>query len=273
MEGMNDSPAPTTADRLRQIGVTAAEIFCILGTLVGTGVLGTPVESSSGGALSADATRLAPAGPAFSIWSVVYLGLAAYTVWQWLPTQATSRRQRRTGWLAAASMVLNAAWLLVTQQDWIWASVAVIALLVVTLGVLVRRLTETSRDSAGIVERVVVDGTFGVYLGWVAVATCANVTAALVDSGVDPEPPVADIAAVLVVGVAAAIGVLLARRLGGRWAVALASAWGLAWIAVGRLADEPRSVATAVASILAVLVVLAATAWERRDPRAVGATS
>ena len=34
--------------------------------------------------------------------------------------------------------------------------------------------------ATGVPERVVVDGTFGLYLGWVAVATCANVTAALV---------------------------------------------------------------------------------------------
>ena len=61
---MTDTSSPTTSDRLRQVGVTAAEIVCVVGTLVGTGVLGTPVESSSGGALSADATRLAPAGPA-----------------------------------------------------------------------------------------------------------------------------------------------------------------------------------------------------------------
>ncbi|MFN8196052.1 MAG: tryptophan-rich sensory protein [Nocardioidaceae bacterium] len=251
----------TSADRARQVAVTLAELFCIVGTLVGTGVLGTRVAESSGGALAADATRLAPAGPAFSIWSVIYLGLAAYTVHQWLPGQAARPRQRATGWLAAASMVLNAVWLLVTQQDWIWASVVVIALLVVTLGVLVRRLTELAAD--GPRDRLVMDGTFGLYLGWVTVATCANVTAALVDSGVDPGPPVADVAAVLVVTAAAAIGVLLARRLGGRWAVAAAASWGLAWIAVGRLADEPRSVATAVAALLAVLVVVAATLRER----------
>ena len=254
---------PTTGDRTRQLGVTAAEVFCVIGTLVGVGVLGTRVEESSGGALAADATRLAPAGPAFSIWSVVYLGLAAYTVLQWLPAHATTRRQRSTGWLAAASMVLNALWLLVTQQGWIWVSVGVIATLGVTLGVLVQRLT--AEPATSVVDRVVVDGTFGLYLGWVAVATCANVTAALVDSGVDPAAPVADLAAVLVLAVAAGIGVLLARRLGGRWAVAGATAWGLVWIAVGRLADQPRSVATAVAALVAALVVVAATARARRS--------
>jgi len=137
---------------------------------VDVGVLGTRVEESSG-ALSAEATRIAPAGPAFSIWSVIYLGLLAYTVWQWLPSTPTCPRVRASGWLAAVSMVLNAAWLLVTQRGWIWASVVVILSLALTLGVLVRRLGAAS--AGGGVERVVVDGTFGLYLGWVAVATCA----------------------------------------------------------------------------------------------------
>ena len=252
---------PTPADRRRQVGVTAAEVFCVVGTLVGIGVLGTRVEESSGGALSAEATRIAPAGPAFSIWSVIYLGLLAYTVWQWLPTAATSRRTRATGWLAALSMVLNAAWLLVTQRGWIWVSVVVILGLALTLGLLVRRLgAEPARSG---LERVVVDGTFGLYLGWVAVATCANVTAALVSSGVDPGSAVSDVLAVVVLAVAAGLGVLLARTLGGRYAVALAMAWGLGWIAVGRVSGAPLSRAAAIAAVAAALVVLAAAAWRR----------
>lgn len=252
---------PTPADRRRQVGVTAAEVFCVVGTLVGVGVLGTRVEESSGGALSAEATRIAPAGPAFSIWSVIYLGLLAYTVWQWLPSAATSRRTRSTGWLAAVSMVLNAAWLLVTQRGWIWVSVGVILALALTLGLLVRRLG--AAPARGWLERVVVDGTFGLYLGWVAVATCANVTAALVSSGVDPGSSVSDGLAVVVLAVAAGLGVLLARTLDGRYAVALAMAWGLGWIAVGRLSGSPLSRAAAVAAVAAALVVLAAAVWRR----------
>ncbi|GAA4399733.1 tryptophan-rich sensory protein [Fodinibacter luteus] len=244
------------SDRLRQVGVTLAELLCVVGTLVGVGVIGTRVEESSGGALAADATLLAPAGPAFTIWTPIYLGLAAYTVWQWLPEQATDRRHRAIGWLVAASMVLNAAWLLVTQQGWIWVSVLVMAGLVATLGVLVRRLEEV--PSYGHVETVVVDGTFGLYLGWVAVAACANVTAAFVSSGVDPGGYAAQLVAVAVVAVAAGVGVLLARRLGGRWAVAGAMAWGLGWIAWGRVTDEPRSLLVGVAAVAAAVVVLGA---------------
>jgi len=256
------SPAPTSADRARQAGVTVSEVVCVLGTLVGVGVIGgTGVPESSGGALAANATLLAPAGPAFSIWSVVYAGLAAYTVWQWLPGQATDLRYRQTGWLAAASMLLNALWLLVTRQGWIWASVVVIAALLVVLGLLVRRLTE--HPSFGVVETAVLDGTFGLYLGWVCVATCANVAAALVSSGVDPGPPASEVGAVAVLALVAGLGVLLARRLDGRYAVALGIAWGLFWIAVGRATDEPRSAVTAWAAVVAGTVVVVATARQR----------
>ncbi len=253
--------APTARDRARQVGVTAAEIFCIVGTLVGVGVLGTRVAESSGGALAADATLLAPAGPAFSIWSVIYAGLAAYTVWQWLPRVAASPRARATGWLAALSMVLNAAWLLVTQQGWIWLSVGVIVALAATLAFLVARLTRL--PASGIVERVLVDGTFGLYLGWVTAASFANVAAALDSSGVDVGP----VGAVAGLALAATAGVVLAARLGARWPVAAALVWALAWIVVGRTSDSPESAATAVAAGIAAVVVLAATARLR-----VGAT-
>lgn len=252
------SPHPelTTADQVRRVAVIAAEVFCVVGTLFGIGVIGTRVEESSGGALAATATLVAPAGPAFSIWTPIYVGLLAYAVWQALPVNAVRARVRSTGWLAAASMVLNAAWLLVTQQGWIWASVVVIVALALTLGTLVERLTHEPATTTW--DRVLLDGTFGLYLGWVAVATCANITAALVDSGVDLGATANQVAAVAVLAVAAGLGVLFARRLGGRWAVAAAMAWGLAWIAVGRLGDEPRSVATGIAGIVAALVVLAA---------------
>jgi hypothetical protein len=246
--------------------VTLSEVACVLGTLVGIGIFGTRVEESSGGSLAADATLLAPAGPAFSIWSVIYLGLAAYTVWQWLPSRATDPRARATGWLAAASMLLNAGWLLVTQQGWIWASVVVIVALVLVLGVLVQRLADLP-DRGGPAEWLVVDGTFGLYLGWVSVATAANVAAALVASGVPQEGRGAEWIGVAVVLVLAAVVAAVQGRVGGRWAVAAAAAWGLSWIAVGRATDEPRSVLLAVAAAAAAVLVVVATAALRRRGR------
>ncbi len=262
---------PTTTDRVRQIVVTLSAAFMIVGTLFGIGVIGTRVEESSGGSLSATATLVAPAVRAFSIWSVIYAGLIAYVVWQWLPANAASGRARSIGWLAAASMVLNAVWLLVTQVGWLWVSVLVIAALVVVLGLLVQRLqTIPGRSDPGWGEQLVVDGTFGLYLGWVSVATVANITATLVASGVDPGGLVSELLAAAVLAVAAAIGVLLAARLGGRIAVAAAMAWGLAWIAVGRLTDQPYSPLTGAVAAAAAVVVLGAAVVRRARPRQIG---
>lgn len=249
-------------DRLRQIWVTASEALCIYGTLLGVGVFGRRVEESSGGNLAADATLLAPATTAFSIWSVIYLGLFAYTIWQWLPANRTSARARATGWLAGVSMLLNAAWLLVTQVGLIWLSVGVIVALVVVLALLVKRLADLpARD---LTDRIVVDGTFGAYLGWVAVATAANVTAAGVSSGWTLGALADQVLAFGVLGVAAAIGVLLAKTVGARLALAGAMVWGLSWIAVGRLTGLPASTLVGVGALAAAAVVAIATLLVRQ---------
>ena len=120
-----------------------------------------------------------------------------------------STRMRRIGWLAAASMVLNASWLLVTQQDWIWASVVVILALLAILLEILRRLHR--HEAAGRLDLVVTDGTFGLYLGWVSVATVANVAAALTDSDVTVGGTVDVLSAMAVLVVVAVAGIVLAR--------------------------------------------------------------
>lgn len=253
-----------TADLSRRITVTASEVFCVVGTLFGIGVLGTRVEESSGGALGADATLLAPAGPAFSIWSVIYAGLLAYTIWQWLPRNASSPRHRAVGWLAAASMILNATWLLVTQAGWIWLSVVVIVALAVVLGLLLAALQRHPAESPA--EKVITDGTFGLYLGWVTAATCANVTAAGVSSGWDLGAVGNQVLAVAVIVVAIGLGVLFTFRLGPRFTVTAALAWGLVWIGVGRSTSDPQSTAVAVAAFVAAAVLLLSwiIVWQRQ---------
>jgi len=256
------------ADLWRRLTVTAAAVTCAVGAPFGAGLLGTPVDEAAGGALAADATLIAPAGPAFSIWSVIYAGLGAYVVWQWLPARAHSPRARATGWWAAASMILNAGWLLTIQLGWLWASVGVIVALAVVLAVLLARLVRVPAD--GWADRVVLDGTFGLYLGWIAVATCANVVAALVDAGLPAEGVGAEIAASAVLVAVLVLAVAAARRYRNRWSVAAAMAWGVGWIAVGRLTDAPEStVVGLVAVVVACAIVLNALVpalVDRRPP-------
>ena len=103
-----DDSRPTGTDLARQIVVISTVVFMIIAAMVGTGLFGgTNVRDLQGGALGADATVLAPATPAFSIWSLVYVLMIAYTIWQALPRQRARERQRRAGWWIAVTAVLN----------------------------------------------------------------------------------------------------------------------------------------------------------------------
>ncbi|WP_040437388.1 tryptophan-rich sensory protein [Aestuariimicrobium kwangyangense] len=240
----------------RRLVDTAALLLMMVGTLWGFGLLGSPVNQTNGGALSAEATLLAPSTTAFSIWSVIYLLLVAYVVWVWTPSGGRSRRAASLGWLPAASMVLNGAWLAITQAGGLWLSVVDIAALALVLGLLMRRLMV--RRPAGTLEALLLDGTFGLYLGWVTVATCANVTAAAVASGANLGRVGNTVAAVVVLVVAAALGVTFSRVYRGAGGVAAAMVWGLGWIAHGRLAVGPHNTVVGVVAALSALVVLAA---------------
>ena len=85
-------------DLTRQIVVVSAFCFMIVAAMVDTGLFGgTAVQDLQNGALDADGSYLAPARPAFSIWTVIYVGLFAYTVWQAFPQQRDRSRQRALG--------------------------------------------------------------------------------------------------------------------------------------------------------------------------------
>ena len=96
------------------------------------------MQDAAGGALAADATLVAPGTGAFAIWTLIYLGLLAYAVWQFLPAQRTAARHRRLGYPIAASLLLNGAWILSVQFDRLGLSVPIIVALLVVLVVAFR---------------------------------------------------------------------------------------------------------------------------------------
>ena len=265
-------PPATSADVVRQIVVLVSAVLAVVLAAVGSGAFGgTSVADAAGGALSATATTVAPATTAFSIWSVIYLGLIAYAVYQVLPAQRATTRHRRLGYWVAASMLLNAGWLFAAVQlGSVWLAAAVIVVLVLVLARIFVICFHTA--SGGWVDAIVTDGTLGLYLGWVSVATVANIAAALVDSGFDGFDFTAGFWSAVVLGFAALVGVALAFAGRGRIAPALSLSWGLAWIAVGRLTGEPENAVAGVAAIVASAVVLVVTIAVRAARGRVNAT-
>ncbi len=256
-------------DKAWRVVVAVSAVVAVVGAFVGSGaVVGTPIQDAAGGALSASSTAIAPDGPAFSIWSVVYVGLLAYAVRQCFRT-ADDARHARLALPATLSLLLNAAWILSVQFGALWLSepviVALLVVLVWTFAVL-RRTT-----ASGVVEQVLTDGTFGLYLGWVCVATAANTAAVLAATGFEGFGLGQDVWGVVVALVAGLVGVLLAVWGGGRLAPTVSLAWGLAWVAVGRLDGPLVSVPTAVAAVVSIAAVVLVTLVVRTRVGWVGA--
>ena len=257
----------------RQTLIIAAATFMLIAAAIGAGAFGgASVNDLQDGALSAQGSYLAPAGPAFSIWSLIYLGLIAYTVWQAFPAQRQDPRQQAVGGWIAASMVLNGLWLVTARYLTLWLTVLVIALL---LAVLARVIVVLGRFPArSLADRILTDGANGLHFGWVTIATVANTAAWLTQTAPENWAQAADGWAIAVLIVVLVIGVAAAWTTG-RIAPALATAWGLVWLAVGRLTGEPESTPTAISAIVVavVLVVVAVVASLRRRRAASQSTS
>ncbi|WFR82560.1 tryptophan-rich sensory protein [Arthrobacter sp. Y-9] len=247
------------------VATLAAALLALVLAAGGSGAFGlTPVASAAGGYLSSTATPLAPANAAFGIWSVIYLGLLAYAVWQLGRRARRDALQQRLRPWAAASMLLNAAWLWAAQLGSLPATLVVMILLLAVLcRILV--LTEGVTPRAG-AEWVLSVAVFGLYLGWICVATVANVAAVLTWAGVAwPEVP----ASVAVLAVVVLIGWALARR--GAWAPLVSMVWGVAWIAVARWQGPRYSGDVALVALLAAIAVVLGAALllvRRRTVRA-----
>lgn len=247
-------------DRVRQTLVIAGTVVALVGAVVGSGFAGgRPIPKVAGGALGADATLLAPAGPAFAIWSAIYAGLVLYAIWQALPSQAARERQRRAGFWMLASLLLNAAWILSVQAGALTLSVvaivALLAVLLATFVVLRRHPAESTADA------VLLDGVAGLYLGWVMVATVANITAWLMTLGFTGFGLSPHGWAMALLAAFTLIGCALAIWDRGRFAPAVGSAWGLAWIGVSRLTGSLPSAPVAVTAFAgAALILLVALA-------------
>jgi hypothetical protein len=254
---MSDTSGPRPSDLLRQVAVISAVVFMIIAAMVGTGLLGgTPVQDLQGGALDADGSYLAPARPAFSIWSVVYVGLILYAVWQALPGQRANPRQRALGWVIALTCVLNGLWLVVAQFATLPLTVGAIVLLLVALGVAFRLAVVTRAPGEGVVDALLIDGVTGIHLGWVTLATVANTAAWLTDIGDPAWAGAADAWGVAVLVVVGVIGLSIAWASGWRIAPSLAIGWGLSWLAVGRLTGEPASAAIGVTAVVVASIVV-----------------
>lgn len=163
-------------DLLRQISV----ILTVLATLV-VNILANalPLNGLNTGQIS-DRFQVyfVPAGYVFSIWGLIYLGLIVFAVFQALPSQRENPRLRATGWWISLGGLANIAWIFLWHYEQFPLTLIAMLALLVTLIVTYLRLG-IGRTPVASAERWAAHLLFSIYLGWITVATVANVTSLL----------------------------------------------------------------------------------------------
>jgi hypothetical protein len=203
-----------------------------------------------------------PAGYVFSIWGLIYLALTAFAVFQALPAQRENPRLTRIGYLFAASCVANIAWLFLWHyEQFPLTLLAMLALLGLLIAIYLR--LGIGQEAVATAEKWLVHIPFSIYLGWVTVATIANVTS-LLDYlnwsgwGISEQ---AWAIIMLAAGTAIAAAVSLTR---GDAAYMLVIVWAFAGIAVKHAATPVVATAAWVATAAAVLALAAGVFAARR---------
>jgi hypothetical protein len=121
-----------------------------------------------------------PASFTFSIWSVIYLFLLGFTIYQALPSQRERPFLGQIGWLFAGTTVLNVFWLLAWHYGFYAVSVLFMVSLLVTLIAIYLRLGIGQRNAnLTTADKLLYQTTFSLYLGWITVATIANIASVL----------------------------------------------------------------------------------------------
>jgi hypothetical protein len=246
-----------SGDILRQVLVIIATVATIVVNYLANSL---PINNLSTGEISDRfAVLFVPAGYVFSIWGLIYLGLIGYSIFQALPANRANPTLRSIGYLYILSALANISWIFLWHYEQFVFTVPVMLVLLGSLIAIYRRVN--SRNDLAPQEQWFVRIPFSVYLGWITVATVANVTAVLDYLnwgrwGINPE-----IWFAIMLLIATAIGALVAwlRRDVAYVAVLV---WAFAGIAVKHSSNQFVWGASVLAAL--VLAVLIAVVWRRQ---------
>ncbi len=240
-----------TDSRFKWANIVAFALTVLVNGLAGsTTILGDKLTAEIS---DANPTLITPAGYVFSIWLVIYILLGTFVVFQALPSQKEKVFHGRIGWLFTLSGLLNIIWLFLWQYEYLELSVIVMFLLLATLIAIYLRL-DIGRSTAPLRERLAVQLPFSVYLGWITIASIANVAVTLVSVGWNGFGINQEVWALLVIIIALLI-TLLVVALRRDVAYGLVVIWALLGIAVNQ-GESQNIVLTAEIGVVVIVVAL-----------------
>ncbi len=168
-----------------------------------------PINGLNTGEVSALYPSLfTPAGFTFSIWSVIYLLLIGFIIYQWKVTSKSYFNELSLWFLV--SSVANASWILAWHHLFVYASVIIMLVLIFSLSKIFQLLQSTDITSGS--ERLLIKLPFTIYLAWICVATIANISILLVSFSWDGGILSPTIWTITMISIASVLGIFISRR-------------------------------------------------------------
>lgn len=206
-----------------------------------------------------------PSGYAFSIWGLIYIGLAAFAIYQ---ARGLSGRKPtpeivgNVGWLFVLSCAANSGWVIAWLYDYTGTSVLIMTVLLITLWRIIVR-TRMELDLIPIKKIAVTWWPFAIYFGWISVALIANVAAYLTKNswntlGITP------VGWAVVMIVAAGVIYVALMWLRNLRESAMVGVWALVAVAVANWGTTPVIVATALTVSAIILISSGIHAYRNR---------
>jgi hypothetical protein len=213
-----------------------------------------PLNGKTTGELSdAYPNLFVPAGITFSIWGVIYILLIAFCVAQFTTSHQVVIAQ--IGWLFGLTCIFNGLWIVAWHYERLPMSLILMAGLLIALiwiNVFIRDLPY------GLIK-----AAFGVYMGWICIATIANVTALLVNNGWGGFGITEETWTIIMILVGTLLVSLAIWRLDNPY-IGLAVVWAFIGIMIKRSADIRSIFITAAVAMVLVAAVLILTFFRKR---------
>jgi hypothetical protein len=247
----------------------------ILSTLNLLGFLGTivvnalanilPINNITTGALSDLYPNLfVPTGLTFAIWGLIYVLLGVFAIYPLVPRVRRDPQKvefvNKIGPLFFISCLANIGWIFAWHYQILPLSLVLMLILLGCLLAIYLRL-KVGKSEVTKAERYCAHLPFSVYLGWITIATIANVTALLVDINWNTWGLGQQFwaVAVIIVGIAIALSVLFTRK---DIFYCLVVDWALLGILLKRLSDATMTdqsvvIVTVVGMVLVTAGVIA----------------
>jgi hypothetical protein len=206
-------------------------------------------------------TLITPAGYTFSIWGIIYFLLGIFVIFQALPSQKDKDYHKKIGWFFVLSSIINISWIFLWQYEILTLSLPLMFLLLATLILIFTRL-EIGKTQAPLREKLAIHTPFSVYLGWITIASIANVSVTAVSLnwngfGINPETWAS---LIIIVALIITLIVIATRK---DVAYGLVVIWALIGIAVNQTETQNVVLLTEASAIIILVALIGTTIFAK----------